>query len=119
MADDDSDEAGYSKKGHETKRSPHDRQGDQCTDRSIGSGREDQQWLDGIVELNKQRKVDADQRNQKHDREIRESLDLFCLFSPNLQLIARRKTFLESNQFRFDRSEYLRSQDAGGGKAQD
>jgi len=42
--------------------------------------------LTAIIELNQQRQVDANKRNQKNHGEIRESLDLLCLFPTNLQL---------------------------------
>jgi len=84
MAYDDSNETGYSKKCHEAKGSAHDCQSDQCSDCSIGSGREDQQRLDGIIKLNQQRQVDADQGYQQNNGEICESLDLLCFFPTNL-----------------------------------
>src|SRR6266404_6297251 len=84
MAYDDSNQAGHSKKCHESKGRSHDCQSDQCTNRPIGSGRKDQQRLDGIVELNKERQVDPDQRNQKNDGEIRESVNLLRLFPADL-----------------------------------
>src|SRR5258708_40227437 len=49
MAYDHSDEAGHPEECHETKGRAHDRQGDQCSDRSIRCGGEDQQRLDGII----------------------------------------------------------------------
>src|SRR5438874_11248080 len=76
--------ASYSKKCHEAKRRAHDCQSDQCADRPIGSGREDQQGLYGVIELNQQRQVDADQRNEKNDSEIRESVNLLRLFPADL-----------------------------------
>src|SRR6266851_6183080 len=63
MADDNPDETGNPKKCHESEGRTHDRQSDQRSDRSVRRGRKHKQRLDGILELHKQSKVDADKRD--------------------------------------------------------
>src|SRR6266851_4528525 len=73
MAADDPDEAGNPKECHEPEGRTHDRQSDQRSDRSVRCGRKYEQGLDGILELNEQSQVDADERTPgagKHNIEI-------------------------------------------------
>src|ERR1700681_3871181 len=119
MADDDSNEARYSQKCHETEGRTHDRQGDQRSDRSVRCGRKHQQGLNGILELHEQSQVDADERDEKNDGKIRESIDLLRFLARDLQLISRRKTILKIFQFGFDRSKDFGREDTGRWKTQD
>src|SRR5713101_6329977 len=118
MADDDPDEAGNPKECHEPERRTHDRQSDQCSDRSVRCGRKHKQGLDGILELHEQRYVDADKRDEENDGEIQESIFLLRFLTTDLQLISRRKAVLKVFQFGFDWSKNFRREDSGRGEAQ-
>src|SRR6266849_4863810 len=118
MADDDPDEAGNPKEGHEPEGRTHDRQSDQRSDRSVRCGRKHKQGLDGILELHEQSEVDADERDEENNGEIHESIDLLRFLTSDLQLISRRKLVLKVFQFGFDRSKDLRREDPRRGKTQ-
>jgi hypothetical protein len=40
------------------------------------------------------REVDADERNQKSDSQIEETVDLLRLFAPDFELVSRRQALL-------------------------
>jgi len=61
MANDDTDQTGYTEEGHEAEWCVHDGQSNQCSDRTIGRGGEDKNRLDGIVELDKKCKIDTNE----------------------------------------------------------
>src|SRR6267143_557201 len=118
MADDDPDQAGNPKECHEPEGRAHDRQRDQRSDRSVRCGRKHKQGLDGILELDEQGQVDADERDKENVGEIHESIDLLRVFTSDLQLISRRKPILKIFQFGFDRSKDFRRENSGRRKAQ-
>ena len=89
VAYNNSNEARYSKECHEPEGSTHDRQRDQCPNRSIRCGRKHEQGLDGILELHKQSQVDANERDQENDGKIRESIDLLRFLTCDLQLVPK------------------------------
>src|SRR5712692_7602663 len=95
MADDDPDETGNPKKCHESEGRTHDRQSDQRSNRSVRRGRKYEQGLDGILELHEQSQINADERDQENDSEIRKSIDLLRFLAGDLQLISGRKLVLK------------------------
>src|SRR6202171_264281 len=118
MADDDPNEAGNPKECHKPEGRAHDRQSDQRSDRPVRRGGKHKQGLDGILELNEQSQVDADERDYENDGEIHKSIDLLRFLTGDLQLISRRKPILKIFQFGFDRSKDFRREDSGRRKAQ-
>ena len=76
-------------------------------------------FLEARVELDEQRQVDADKRNQKYDSQIEETVNLLRLFAADYELISRRQALLEIIQFRLCWRERFGCEHAGGWKAQD
>ena len=55
VADDDADQAGDAEEGHEAEGCVHDRQRNKRADDTVGSRGKDEEWLDGVVELDEKR----------------------------------------------------------------
>ena len=81
VADDHADQAGDSEEGHEAEGRAHDGEREQRADHAIGGRGEDQQRLDGVVELQQQRGVDSEHGDEQHLGEVRETVLLLGLFA--------------------------------------
>src|ERR1700691_5765265 len=119
MADNDTDQTRHAEKGHEAEGGVHDGQRNQRSDRPVGGCGKDEKWLDGVVELDEKGEVDAYERDQEHNSKIEETIDLFCLFARDLELVSRRQVLLEGLQFRLCRAEHFGGEDARCWKAED
>jgi len=73
----------------------HDRQGDQSSDGTVGGRGKDKERLDGVVELDKKREIDANERDQKYDGQVEKTIDLLRLFASNFELVSRRQILIE------------------------
>ena len=112
VANDHADQAGDAEKSHKSKGRMHYRESDERANHPVGSSGEYQKRFYRVIELNEQRQVNPDQRNQQNDFEVRESVDLFGSFAPDAELITGRKIFLKLLQFWKNRIEYFRGENS-------
>ena len=117
VADDDADEAGDPEEGHKPERRSHQVKGNECADDAIRSGSEDQEWFDGVTELESQREENEGNGNQHDESEILKALLLLCLFAADNDAITGWKGFAEFLDFGPGGGEDLGGECTGDGKA--
>ena len=99
---------------HEAERGVHHPQTEDRAHHAIGSGGEDQQRLDGVIELEEQRKVNAKHGNRQHQRKVAEAILLLVVLAADGDLVAGRHSLLELAQLGQGDARDLRRQVAGG-----
>ena len=70
MAHNDADEAGDAEDREKPHRHPHDPDAREGADRSEGDGREDNERLDRVLELEDERQIDRDDRGEQDDQRL-------------------------------------------------
>src|SRR5258708_15955872 len=95
MTHDDANQAGNAQKCHEAERRSGDKKSKQCAHDSVGHSRKDQERLDGVIELQHERKKNCSDRNSHDNRKISEAIDLLSILAPDNHLVAWRKRRLE------------------------
>ena len=91
VADDDADEADDPEEGHEAEGLVHDRQHRQRAAHAVGHGREHDERLDRVVELEDQREVDQAMEMEHDERHLREALVLLLVLAADLDAVAGGK----------------------------